>query len=160
MFSATKICVLLILLTGIASAGNDVIVNYNATDEIQQVMLLGGDDLITPQYHYCDEYFILYNHGNVKYMVYMDNYTGCHKKQFANNITKSYNDGFIGVIEPNQMIMLNNNATYRIYASYNTYRDLSDVETVKNRFNQWWLIIIIGIIVLAVIIKVLKVIMR
>jgi len=157
MYSKIKALLIALLCIGIASAG-DVIVQSNTTTEATlPINVLAGDHVITPQNHYHDQWFCLYNGGDTEYMIYMYNYTGNFEMQFI-NCSHKYNDGFIGSIRPSQMIMLNKNASYRIYASYNTYREFTDVETVKKRFNQWWLIIFVGIIILIVIIKVYKVI--
>jgi len=110
--------------------------------------IIGGDTLVTPVFNNKDIMFCLYNEGDVDYMIYMTQYCG----------NESYRTGYIATVRPNQMIMLPNNASYRIYASYNTYREFTEVETVKKRFNQWWLIIFVGLIIFIVIIKILKVI--
>jgi len=157
MYSGIKILIIALLFVGMASAG-DVIVQSTTTNEVAlPINCLAGDHVVTPQNHYHDQWFCLYNDGGTEYMIYMYNYTGNFEMQFI-NCTHKYNDAFIGSIRPNQMIMLNKNASYRIYASYNTYRELTNVETVKKRFNQWWLIIFVGIILLIVIVKVYKVI--
>lgn len=157
MYLGIKTLLIALLFIGMASA-EDVIVQSNTTNEATiPVNILAGDHVITPQNHYHDQWFCLYNDGNTEYMIYMYNYTGNFEMQFI-NCSHKYNDAFIGSIRPSQMIMLNKNASYRIYASYNTYREFTDVETVKKRFNQWWLIIVVGIILLIVIIKVYKVI--
>jgi len=157
MYSGIKTLLIALLLTGMASAG-DVIVQSNTTNEATiPVNILAGDRVITPQNHYHDQWFCLYNDGDTEYMIYMYNYTGNFEMQFI-NCSHKYNDGFIGSIRSNQMIMLNKNASYRIYASYNTYREFTDVETVKKRFNQWWLIVIVAIMIIVIMIKVYKVI--
>ena len=139
------------LLISISSASASV--NYNTTNVItnEQPVCVGGTNVVTVEAHYIDQWFSLYNQGSVTYMVYVYDYTGLHEP---------YHEAFIGAIEPGQMAMLNGNASYRIYASYDHIRDLGDVEVVKQKFNQWWLIIIIGLVILMVGVKVYKVIIR
>ena len=132
----------------------DAAVNYNTTNVItnEEPSCVGGTNVVTVEAHYIDQWFSLYNQGSVTYMVYVYDYVGDHDLP--------YHESFIGAIEPGQMAMLNGNASYRIYASYDRLRDLGDVEVVKQKFNQWWLIIIIGLVILMVGVKVYKVIIR
>ena len=132
----------------------DASVNYNTTNVItnEQPTCVGGTNVVTVEAHYIDQWFSLYNQGSVTYMVYVYDYVGPHDSP--------YHEAFIGAIEPNQMAMLNGNASYRIYASYDHIRDLTDVDTMKHKFNQWWLIIVIALVILMVGVKVYKVIIR
>ena len=132
----------------------DAAVNYNTTNVItnEEPSCVGGTNVVTVEAHYIDQWFSLYNQGSVTYMVYVYNYVGTHNSP--------YHEAFIGAIEPGQMAMLNGNASYRIYASYDHIRDLGDVEVVKQKFNQWWLILVIALVILMVGVKVYKVIIR
>ena len=132
----------------------DAAVNYNTTNVItnEQPVCVGGTNVVTVEAHYIDQWFSLYNQGSVTYMVYVYNYVGDHDSP--------YHEAFIGAVEPGQMAMLNGNASYRIYASYDHIRDLTDVDTMKHKFNQWWLIIVIVLVILMVGVKVYKVIVR
>ena len=142
----------LFLLISISSASASV--NYNTTNVIttEQPTCVGGTNVVTVEAHYIDQWFSLYNQGSVTYMVYVYGYSGSHDSP--------YHESFIGAIEPNQMAMLNGNASYRIYASYDHIRDLGDVEVVKQKFNQWWLILVIVLVILMIGVKVYKVIIR
>ena len=132
----------------------DAAVNYNTTNVItnEQPVCVGGTNVVTVEAHYIDQWFSLYNQGSVTYMVYVYDYVGPHDS--------TYHEAFIGAVEPGQMAMLNGNASYRIYASYDNIRDLGDVEVVKQKFNQWWLILVIGLVILMVGVKVYKVITK
>ena len=132
----------------------DASVNYNTTNIItnEQPVCVGGTNVVTVEAHYIDQWFSLYNQGSVTYMVYVYDYAGPHDSP--------YHESFIGAIEPNQMAMLNGNASYRIYASYDHIRDLGDVNIVKQKFNQWWLILVIGLVILMFGAKIYKVIIR
>ena len=142
----------LFLLISISSAS--AAVNYNTTNVItnEQPVCVGGTNVVTVEAHYIDQWFSLYNQGSVTYMVYVYDYSGSHDSP--------YHEAFIGAIEPGQMAMLNGNASYRIYASYDHVRDLGDANIVKQKFNQWWLIIVIALVILTVGVKVYKVIIR
>lgn len=133
----------------------NALLDINVTNVIAEGLqpnCVGGNNVITPHNHYWDSWFALHNEGYISYQIYMYDYVGEHPDK--------YTDAFIGSINPNQMIMLNNNASYRIYASYNEIRDITDVETVKKKFNQWWLIIVIFVVLLIGFVKVWKVITR
>ena len=142
----------LLLLISISAASATV--NYNTTNVItnEEPSCVGGTNVVTVEAHYIDQWFSLYNQGSVTYMVYVYDYSGLHDSP--------YHESFIGAIEPNQMAMLNGNASYRIYASYDHIRDLGDVEVVKQKFNQWWLILVIGLVILMFGAKIYKVIVR
>ena len=132
----------------------DASVNFNTTNVItnEAPTCVGGTNVVTVEAHYIDQWFSLYNQGSVTYMVYVYGYSGSHDSP--------YHESFIGAIEPNQMAMLNGNASYRIYASYDHIRDLGDVDTMKQKFNQWWLILVIGLVILMFGAKIYKVIIR
>ena len=132
----------------------DAAVNYNTTNVItnEEPSCVGGTNVVTVEAHYIDQWFSLYNQGSVTYMVYVYDYSGSHDSP--------YHESFIGAIEPNQMAMLNGNASYRIYASYDHIRDLTDVDTMKHKFNQWWLILVIALVILMFGAKIYKVIIR
>ena len=142
----------LFLLISISSAS--AAVNYNTTNVItnEAPTCVGGTNVVTVEAHYIDQWFSLYNQGSVTYMVYVYDYVGDHDSP--------YHEAFIGAIEPGQMAMLNGNASYRIYASYDHIRDLGDVNIVKQKFNQWWLIIVIALVIIMIGVKVYKVIIR
>ena len=132
----------------------DASVNYNTTNVItnEAPTCVGGTNVVTVEAHYIDQWFSLYNQGSVTYMVYVYDYAGPHDSP--------YHEAFIGAIEPGQMAMLNGNASYRIYASYDHIRDLTDVDTMKHKFNQWWLILVIVLVILMFGAKIYKVIIR
>jgi hypothetical protein len=123
-----------------------------------QPEIVGGSDVVSLHPHYVDNWFSVYNDGHVTYQVYAYNYVGVHDPP--------YMSGFICAIEPGQMGILNNNASYRIYATSPPLTDLSpetvekkiSPETVEKKINQYWYIGAIGIIVLLFIIKLYKVI--
>jgi hypothetical protein len=109
--------------------------------------IVGGDNLVMPHFHYYDSWFSVENAGYISYHIYQYNYTGSHK---------NYTDSFIAVLNPNQIVMLNNNASYKFYASYDEIQDYTDVEKVKSTFNRWWIYIFIGVILFSVIILGIK----
>jgi hypothetical protein len=111
--------------------------------------IVGGTNVVTLHPHYVDHWFSVYNDGHVTYQVYAYDYIGVHDPP--------YQAAFIGAIEPGQMGVLNNNASYYLYASKPPLSDLSS-ETVEKKINQYWYIAIIGIILILFIIKVWKVI--
>jgi hypothetical protein len=103
--------------------------------------LLAGNMVITPQYGQNDTHFLLYNDGSTTYTIYMYDYVGVH----------SYTNGSVGSIESNQGIVLNNNASYIVYADYYDVLDYADADIILEKVFSWWtfilylLIIIIGI---------------
>ncbi len=109
---------------------------------------VGGTNVITLHPHYVDTWFSVYNDGYVTYQVYAYDYVGIHDPP--------YTASFIGAIEPGQMGVLNNNASYYLYADYDSISDLKDVEKIKDKFNQWWILIFIGGIIFAGIILIIK----
>lgn len=138
--------VLLICVSG--ASASDI---YNVTNIISEIHpeTVGGTNVITLHPHYVDEWFSLYNDGSVSYMIYAYDYVGLHDPPYKN--------AFIGTIEPGQMGVLTNNASYKIYADYMDIKDLQDVEIIEERFNQWWVIILIGIIFIIGGVKVLRI---
>ena len=111
--------------------------------------IVGGSNVVTLHPHYVDHWFSVYNDGHVTYQVYAYDYIGIHDPP--------YQAAFIGAIEPGQMGVLNNNASYYLYASKPPLSDLSS-ENVEKKINQYWYIAIIGIILILFGIKVWKVI--
>lgn len=140
-------CVICGSLCGLASAG-DVFYETDIITFPLPVNNIGGFPTITPHYHYWDNYFSLYNDGRVTYMIYVYNYTGVKTVNITGEGIKSYTNSFIGTVEPDQCIMLQNNASYYIYADYQDIRELESVEMVKERFNQWWMILLMVLILL------------
>ena len=147
-----KLLIIGFLLISISSVSATV--NYNTTNVItnEAPTCVGGTNVITVQAHYYDQWFSLYNQGTVTYMVYVYDYVGPRDPP--------YHESFIGAIEPGQMGVLAGNASYRIYASYDRVRDLTDVGVMKHKFNQWWLILVIALVILMIGVKIYKVIIR
>ena len=102
--------------------------------------IVGGTNVVTLHPHYVDHWFALYNEGTVSYQVYAYDYAGIHDPPYMSS--------FIGTIEPNQMGVLNNNASYYLYASYDDIQDIGDIEVIEKRFNQYWFIIVVGLILI------------
>jgi hypothetical protein len=111
--------------------------------------IVGGTNVVTLHPHYVDHWFSVYNDGHVTYQVYAYDYVGVHDPP--------YMAAFIGAIEPGQMGVLNNNASYYLYATIPPLSDLSS-DMVEKKINQYWYIAIIGIIIMLFVIKVWKVI--
>ena len=144
----------IIILIGllIISMGNASAVDYHNTTNIIGDGLapetVGGINVITLHPHYIDSWFSLYNDGHVTYQVYAYNYIGNH--------TPPYTTGVIMSIEPEQTGILNNNASYYLYADYDPISDLKDVEKIKDKFNQWWVLIFIGGIIFSGVVLITK----
>ena len=102
--------------------------------------IVGGTNVVTLHPHYVDHWFSLYNDGSVSYQVYAYDYAGVHDPP--------YMASFIGTIEPNQIGVLNNNASYYLYADYDDIQDIGDIAAIEKRFNQYWLIIVICLILI------------
>ena len=100
---------------------------------------LTGENLIEPRYW--EGNTLIFNDGDVSYSIYSNGY-------------------YLGTIEPDQGMYINETLDYSLYASYSHIRDLGDVEVVKQKFNQWWLILVIALVILMVGVKVYKVIIR
>ena len=145
---------IIIILIGllIISIGNTCAADYYNTTNIIGVGLIpetvGGTNVITLHPHYIDLWFSLYNGGHVTYQVYAYNYIGSH--------TPPYTTGFIMSIEPEQTGVLNNNASYYLYADYDSISDLKDIEKIKDKFNQWWILIFIVAIIITGIVLIVK----
>ena len=100
---------------------------------------LTGENLIEPRYY--EGNTLIFNDGDIAYSIYS-------------------NGTYLGTIEPNQGMYVNETFNYSLYATYDHVRDLGDVEVVKQKFNEWWLIIIVGLVILMIGIKIYKVITR
>lgn len=145
-----QLLIVLICFSGLASASD--IINETNIVFMGDVETLGGSNYITPHMHYWDSWFALYNDGGVTYHVYMYDYAGNHPDKYL--------DAFIGTIEPDEMITLNSNASYRLYAIESISSKIT-VEKIEKRFNQYWLIgILFLIILIAGIIVIRKVVRR
>lgn len=91
---------------------------------------LTGDNLIEPRYY--EGNFLIMNEGYIPYAI------------FANDT----ND-YLGSIEHNQGMYVNESLNYSLFASYNEWRNLETVDYVEEKFNQWWLIfLLIGFFVI------------
>ena len=144
-----KIIIILILFAFISSASAADVTNITNILGRPCPEIVGGSNVVTLHPHYVDHWFSVYNAGHVTYQVYAYDYIGVHDPP--------YMSAFIGAIEPGQMGVLNNNASYYLYATTPPLSDLSS-ETVEKKINQYWYIAIIGIIIVIFIIKVWKVI--
>ena len=100
---------------------------------------LTGDNLIEPRYY--EGNLLIFNEGYIPYSIFS-------------------NGTYIGTINNNQGMYVNETLDYQLYASYNEIRDITDVEVVKKKFNQWWLLIVVIVILLIAIYKIYKVIIR
>jgi hypothetical protein len=107
--------------------------------------IVGGTNVVTLHAHYVDHWFSIYNYGGVTYQIYAYDYIGVHDPL--------YKAAFIGAIEPGQIGVLNNNASYKIYATPDTLQGIT-VEKIEKRFNQYWFVGILIIIILVVGIKI------
>ena len=139
-----QLLIILLCFSGLATAGD--MINETNIIIMGDVETLGGSNYITPHLHYWDSWFCVFNDAGVSYQIYMYDYTGDHPDRYL--------DSFIGTIEPNDMITLNSNASYRFYASYSSLSGLT-VETIEKQFNQYWfvgllllLLVIAGIIII------------
>lgn len=144
-----KIIIILILFASIGSVIAADVTNVTNILGAPCPEIVGGSNVVTLHPHYVDHWFSVYNDGHVTYQVYAYNYIGIHDPPYL--------AAFIGAIEPGQMGVLNNNASYYLYASKPPLSDLSS-DMVEKKINQYWYIAIIGIIIILFIIKVWKVI--
>lgn len=144
-----KIIIVLLLFACIGSASAVDITNVT-TNIITgpSPEICGGTNVITLHPHYIDNWFSVYNDGHVTYQVYAYDYVGMHDPP--------YMAAFIGAIEPGQMGVLNNNASYYLYADYDRISDLTDSEKIKDKFNSWWIFVFIGAIVAILFVLILK----
>ena len=100
---------------------------------------LTGENLIEPRYW--EGNTLIYNDGDVPYSIYSNGY-------------------YLGTINPDQGMYVNKTLDYSLYASYDHVRDLGDVDVVKQKFNQWWLIIVIALVIIMFGAKIYKVIIK
>lgn len=133
--------ILILCFSGIASCGENITNIMGAPCP----EIVGGSNVVTLHPHYVDHWFSVYNNGHVTYQIYAYNYIGIHDPPYL--------AAFIGAIEPGQMGVLNNNASYKIYATSPPLSEIT-VEKIEKRFNQYWFIGILIIIILIVIIKI------
>jgi hypothetical protein len=131
--------ILIIGLSLMGSASAADITNITNIMGLSCPEIVGGSNVVTLHAHYVDHWFAVYNDGSVSYQVYAYNYVGIHDPP--------YRAAFIGTIEPNQMGVLNNNASYYLYADYDDIQDIGDVEVLEKKFNQYWFIIVVGLII-------------
>ena len=135
--------ILYTLLFAMCFVGSATAADYINTTNIYDISTcedIGGTDYIIPHQHYWDSWFGVYNDGNIKYMVYQYNYVGGHPDPYLTS--------FVGILAPNEVITLCSNASYRFYADYDDIQDLGSVETIERKFNQYWFIVIVGLILL------------
>lgn len=150
---AISVFLILVLFCGFSSA-HSYETSYTYYDE--DTTWLAGEHVVTPHYHFNDPYYTMYNDGHVTYMVYMYDYVGI----VVNTENNTLQDGFIGSIEPGQSIMLTNNASYRLYASYKDVMDFGSIDIIEKTFNQWWVIIVVFLTILMAAIVILRIIYR
>jgi len=150
------LCLLIFIVIPSAYAVPPTDTYFSSTTNIEfGARMIGGSDLITPKPHYNDTYFIISNEGTNDFIIYMYNYTGT---KIVENQT--YLDSVIAYIKPGEYTIVPQKAQYNLYGSYDELRDITDVEVVKKKFNQWWLIlVVIGFLLIAVV-KIYKVIVR
>lgn len=115
-----------------------------------EIELLAGDMVVTPQYEQNDTHFLLYNDGSTTYTIYMYDYIGVH----------SYTNGSVGSIESNQGIVLNNNASYIVYADYYDVLDYADADIILEKVFSWWTLILYLLIIIIGIYGVYKIVRR
>jgi len=134
--------ILIIGLLFIGTANAATITYENTTNVIGRPCpeIVGGTKVVTLHPHYVDHWYSVYNAGSVTYQVYAYDYAGIHDPPYLTS--------FIGAIEPGQMGVLNNNASYLLYADYDRIRDIGDVVVLEKRFNQYWYILIIAFILI------------
>ena len=115
---------------------------------IQPAMALNSTNIITPLQYQGN--LLICNDGDINYNVYAN---GIWNGTFVNNV-------YLGTIKPNQGMYVNETLDYSLYATYDHVRDLGDVDVVKQKFNEWWLIIVIALVILMIGVKIYKVITR
>jgi len=103
-----------------------------------EVNVLAGNDIVTPQYPQNDTHFLLYNDGYITYSIYMYDYTG----------VETYQDSFVGSIKHDQGIILNNNASYIVYADYDNIRAYTDGDIILEKVFNWWNVVLYGLILI------------
>jgi hypothetical protein len=97
-----------------------------------------------------ESYFSIYNDDRLSYQIYIYNHTG----------NESFHDGIIGRMEPSQSIYLPKNASYYLYAEYQDITILESEEGVKKLVNEYWLIAIVGVIIIVGLYTALRIIRR
>jgi len=137
-----KLLYILIIGFCLMGSANASVVYQNTTNILGAPCpeIVGGTNVVTLHPHYIDHWFSVYNEGSVSYQVYAYDYAGIHDPP--------YTTSYIGTIEPNQIGVLNNNASYYLYASYDDIQDIGDIEVLEKKFNQYWFIIIVGLILI------------
>ena len=99
-----------------------------------------GEDTVQYCDKLCDDNLFVYNEGSVPYHIFND-------------------VKYLGSINPGQGMPLDETNDYRIYAGYNSFRDFENPGFVEEKFNQWWAVIfillLIGLIFIGVARKVL-----
>ena len=143
-----KIIIVLLLFACVGSASAADITNITNIVGAPCPEIVGGTNVITLHPHYVDNWFSIYNDGHVTYQVYAYDYVGTHDPP--------YRASFIGAIEHGQMGVLNNNASYYLYADYDRISDLTNTEKIKDKFNSWWIFIFIGAIVIVIVVLIIK----
>ena len=143
---------LIIMCAFISSASAADVTNITNIMGAPCPAIVGGSNVVTLHPHYVDHWFSVYNDGHVTYQVYAYDYVGVHDPP--------YMEAFIGAIEPEQMGVLNNNASYYLYADYDHIHDLTDSEKIKYKFNQWWIYIFIGVIIIAATVLIIRTVIR
>ena len=151
--SMRKQIIILLILIGCINMASAAQVT-NITNIISAICpeIVGGTNVVSLHPHYVDDWFSVYNDGSVSYMVYAYDYIGIHDPP--------YTESFIGTIEPGQIGVLNNNASYYIYADYNDIRDLGDPDIVIDKIQTWWYVIIYLILMIVTIFGIWKVIKK
>lgn len=87
-----------------------------------------GNDIVQPRTDQGN--LVIYNEGYISYNIFVEN------------------GNYTGTIKHNQGIYLNETLNYNMYASYDEWRSLANLDIVEEKFNQWWIVIIVGIIIL------------
>lgn len=97
-----------------------------------------GDNLIEPRYY--EGNTLIFNKGDISYSIFS-------------------NGTYLGTIEPDQGMYVNESHSYQLYSTYSELSTLS-LEIVENKMDRYWYIGIILIILLIFGIKLYKVIIR
>lgn len=134
LITLLSLCIVLSCITPCVSA-------YDA-----EIETLAGEKIITPQYQDNVSNFLLYNGGHVVYSVYMHHHV------------MGLQDSYIGTIEQGHGIILDNNASYTVYAGYDVVRDYSDPDVILEKVFSWWTVILYLLIIIIVIYGVYKII--
>lgn len=134
------------------AAAQDTYINTTNILTSGEPETVGGKNVITPHMHYWDSWFAFYNEDSLTYHVYMYNYTGSH--------IDNYTDSFVGVVDPGEVMMMNKNASYYLYAEYQDIMILESEEEVKKLVNEYWLIAIVVVIIIIGLYTTLRIIRR